>query len=48
MFLFSLQLFLQGFSVGNTAQAAGNSAGYNEHRNTKDSHISYMSFIKFN
>lgn len=48
MFLFSLQLCLQGFSIGNIAQAAGNSAGCNEPRNTKDSYNSYMSFIKFN
>lgn len=38
----------QGFSIWNTAQTAGNSAGCNEPRNTKDSYISYMSFINFN
>lgn len=38
----------QGFSIWNTAQTAGNSARCNEPRNTKDSCISYMSFINFN
>lgn len=38
----------QGCFIWNTAQTAGNSVGCNELRNTKDSYISYTSFINFN
>lgn len=38
----------QGFSIRYIAQTAGNSAGCKEPRNTKDSFISYTSFINFN